>query len=83
MSCPLLHLVEITPTSSRHSTHYHFFSLTHSLNTPKDMAGFLLGTGTGLLAGAAVYYTLSTEIAQHTAVLRQECVLSWISLTLG
>jgi altered-inheritance-of-mitochondria protein 5 len=36
------------------------------------MAGFLLGAGSGVLAGAAVYYTLSTTIAQNTALVRSE-----------
>lgn len=36
------------------------------------MAGFLLGTGSGLLAGAAVYYTLSTDLEKNTLNLRNE-----------
>jgi len=36
------------------------------------MAGFLLGAGSGVLAGAAVYYTLSTGIQENTALLRAE-----------
>jgi altered-inheritance-of-mitochondria protein 5 len=36
------------------------------------MAGFILGAGSGVLAGAAVYYTLATGIAENTALLRSE-----------
>lgn len=38
------------------------------------MAGFVLGTGSGILAAAAVYYTLSVDLAQQTAALRGEYV---------
>lgn len=36
------------------------------------MAGFLLGAGSGVLAGAAVYYTLASEIAQSTRIAQAE-----------
>jgi hypothetical protein len=36
------------------------------------MAGFLLGAGSGVLAGAAVYYTISTTIAHRTDQIRRE-----------
>ncbi|KAK8845401.1 hypothetical protein IAR55_006114 [Kwoniella newhampshirensis] len=36
------------------------------------MSGFVLGTGSGVLAAAAVYYTLSTSLNAQTASLRSE-----------
>ncbi|GMK55290.1 hypothetical protein CspeluHIS016_0203460 [Cutaneotrichosporon spelunceum] len=36
------------------------------------MAGFLLGAGSGVLAGAAVYYTISTTNAQSVSQIRQD-----------
>ncbi|WWC85729.1 uncharacterized protein L201_000595 [Kwoniella dendrophila CBS 6074] len=36
------------------------------------MSGFILGTGSGILASAAVYYTLSTSLRESTAGLRSE-----------
>ncbi len=36
------------------------------------MAGFILGTGSGVLAAAAVYYTISTFISASTSSLRSE-----------
>ncbi|WVW81703.1 hypothetical protein I302_103698 [Kwoniella bestiolae CBS 10118] len=36
------------------------------------MSGFILGTGSGILASAAVYYTLSTSLKESTAGLRSE-----------
>ncbi|WWD22347.1 hypothetical protein CI109_106838 [Kwoniella shandongensis] len=36
------------------------------------MSGFILGTGSGVLAAAAVYYTLSTSLNAQTASLRSE-----------
>ncbi|ORY25183.1 hypothetical protein BCR39DRAFT_544995 [Naematelia encephala] len=36
------------------------------------MAGVVLGTGSGVLAAAAVYYTLSTSLRESTASLRGE-----------
>ncbi|OCF36085.1 hypothetical protein I316_01957 [Kwoniella heveanensis BCC8398] len=36
------------------------------------MSGFILGTGSGILASAAVYYTLSTSLRDSTAALRSE-----------
>ncbi|WVQ94056.1 hypothetical protein IAU59_001134 [Kwoniella sp. CBS 9459] len=36
------------------------------------MSGFILGTGSGILASAAVYYTLSTSLRESTATLRSE-----------
>jgi hypothetical protein len=38
------------------------------------MAGFILGTGSGVLAAAAVYYTISTSISASTSSLRSEYV---------
>lgn len=38
------------------------------------MAGFILGTGSGVLAAAAVYYTMSTHLAQDTSALQAEYV---------
>lgn len=36
------------------------------------MAGFILGTGSGVLAAAATYYTLSTHLHRDTDALREE-----------
>ncbi|WVQ80439.1 hypothetical protein IAT38_002544 [Cryptococcus sp. DSM 104549] len=36
------------------------------------MSGFILGTGSGVLAAAAVYYTLSTSLSTNTAHLRSD-----------
>ncbi|ODN76102.1 hypothetical protein, variant [Cryptococcus amylolentus CBS 6039] len=36
------------------------------------MSGFVLGTGSGVLAAAAVYYTLSTHLTATTASLRSD-----------
>jgi altered-inheritance-of-mitochondria protein 5 len=50
-------------------------SLLCSLTSPVKsikMAGFILGTGTGVLAAAATYYTLSTHLHKDTDVLREE-----------
>ncbi|KAK4687074.1 MICOS complex subunit MIC12, partial [Tremellales sp. Uapishka_1] len=38
------------------------------------MAGFILGTGSGILASAAVYYTLSSSLARSTSALQSESV---------
>jgi hypothetical protein len=36
------------------------------------MAGFILGAGSGVLAGAAVYFTLANDIRQNTAIAQAE-----------
>ncbi|WVN87308.1 uncharacterized protein L203_102486 [Cryptococcus depauperatus CBS 7841] len=36
------------------------------------MPGFILGTGSGVLAAAAIYYTLSTHLKTNTTTLRSE-----------
>ncbi|BEI85241.1 hypothetical protein CcaverHIS002_0506420 [Cutaneotrichosporon cavernicola] len=40
------------------------------------MAGFLLGAGSGVLAGAAVYYTISTTMAHSTDQIRRDLYTS-------
>ena len=40
-----------------------------------NMAGFVLGTGSGILASAAVYYTLSTSLHRETADVQNQYVL--------
>jgi hypothetical protein len=37
-----------------------------------SMAGYILGTGSGVLAAAAVYYTMSAHLAQDTTALQAE-----------
>ncbi|OWZ67516.1 hypothetical protein AYX14_01819 [Cryptococcus neoformans] len=41
-------------------------------NTRAIMSGFVLGTGSGVLTAAAVYYTLSAHLTQTTASLRSD-----------
>ena len=36
------------------------------------MAGFVLGTGSGVLAAAAVYYTISSSISTSTSSLQSQ-----------
>ena len=38
------------------------------------MAGFVLGTGSGVLASAMVYYTLSTSLHRETAEVQHQYV---------
>lgn len=49
---------------------FSFIAVEHS----SKMAGFVLGTGSGILASAAVYYTLSTSLHRETADLQNQYV---------
>jgi type VI protein secretion system component VasF len=44
------------------------------------MAGFVLGTGSGVLASAMVYYTLSTSLHRETAEVQHQYVFSSLFL---
>lgn len=47
-----------------------FISITATARS--KMASFILGTGGGVLAAAAVYYTMSAHLAQDTSALEAE-----------
>lgn len=50
--------------------------------TRRNMAGFILGTGSGVLAAAMTYYTLSTHLTRETVGVTEQCVLHcylWLS----
>ena len=60
--------------SIHHHTRHYLCRLQriHRKNTRAIMSGFVLGTGSGVLTAAAVYYTLSAHLTQTTASLRSE-----------
>jgi hypothetical protein len=58
-------------TEPHHYCQLLYFRLTVHTRT-HTMAGFVLGTGSGILASAAVYYTLSTSLHRDTAAVQHQ-----------
>ena len=56
-------------------TTFYLLPFTSHFRSSTIMAGFVLGTGSGILASAAVYYTLSTSLHRETADVQNQYVL--------